>query len=146
VNPFSKNNYSLYDSINQIPSIKNEMMKNPKPLPQSATPTEQQSLDAIEQLKDTLTDMAKLRRSLRSLQEGGFRLMPDTRRLKVQPVFRETQADPYNFHPGIDLCGRWLSNAGFECEQHVNVIALHRLLIIFPENALPEPGRLRKLA
>ncbi|HEY4149373.1 MAG TPA: hypothetical protein VGM41_10605 [Chitinophagaceae bacterium] len=70
------------------------MMKNPKPLPQSATPTEQQSLDAIEQLKDTLTDMAKLRRSLRSLQEGGFHLMPDTRRLKVQPVFRETRQTP----------------------------------------------------
>ena len=121
-------------------------MKNPKPLASVATPTEQQSLDSIEQLKNTLANMAKLRRSLNVLQEGGFHLMPDTRRLKIQPVYRKTVDNPYKTLPGITLCGRWLNYAGFQSEQHVNVITLRGLIIIFPENDQPEPGKLRRLA
>src|SRR5438552_821764 len=122
------------------------MMKNPKPLSSGAIPPEQQFLDSIEQVKNTLTNMAKLRRSLNVLQEGGFHLMPDTRRLKIQPIFRQTRDNPYNTLPGITLCGRWLNYAGFQSEQHVNVITLRGHIIIFPESEQPEPGKLRRLA
>ncbi len=107
-------------------------------------PTEQQSLEALEQLREALTNMGQLRQHLTNLRNGGFTLLPESRRLKVQPVLREKQSDPYHIVPSLQLCGDWLSQAGFEYNQYVRIITLNQLLIICPETA-PLHGKLRSI-
>jgi len=108
-------------------------------------PTEQQSLEALEQLRDALGNMGQLRQNLNQLREGGFTLLPESRRLKVQPVPREKLSDPYHVVPSLQLCGDWLRQTGFEYNCHVRIITLHQLLIICPEKILPQPGKLRRM-
>lgn len=105
-----------------------------------ATATEQQSLNALTHLREALTNMGQLRQSLNTLREGGFVLMPDSRRIKVMPEVREKFTDPYHTVPVIRLCGDWLHKAGFVYNEHVRIITLHQLLIICPEEALPQAG------
>jgi len=96
-------------------------------------PVEQQSLEALEQLREALTNMGQLRQNLANLRDAGFALLPESRRLKVQPVLREKQSDPYHSVPSLQLCGDWLRQAGFEHSQYVRIISLNQLLIICPE-------------
>ncbi|HEX7845884.1 MAG TPA: SymE family type I addiction module toxin [Chitinophagaceae bacterium] len=107
-------------------------------------PTEQQSLEALDQLREALANMGQLRQSLTNLRTAGFTLLPESRRLKVQPVFREKPDDLYYNIPSIQLCGEWLKNAGFDYSQYVRVIALNQLLIICPE-ATALHGRLKSV-
>ena len=107
-------------------------------------PTEQQSLEALEQLRNALTNMGQLRQNLANLRDGGFTLLPESRRLKVQPHFREIQGNPYYNVPSLKLCGEWLRQAGFEHDQHVRIITLNQLLIICPET-LPRLGKLKSV-
>ena len=107
-------------------------------------PTEQQSLEALEQLRNALTNMGQLRQNLANLRESGFTLLPESRRLKVQPVPREKLSDPYHIVPSLQLCGDWLSVAGFEYNQYVRIISLNQLLIICPET-LSQHGKLRSV-
>jgi len=108
-------------------------------------PTEQQSLEALEQLRDALGNMGQLRQNLNQIREGGFTLLPESRRLKVQPVPREKLSDPFHVVPCLHLCGDWLRQTGFEYNNHVRIITLHQLLIICPEEILPQPGKLRRM-
>ena len=108
-------------------------------------PTEQQSLEALEQLRDASTNMGQLRQNLTHLRDAGFTLLPESRRLKVQPVLREKLNDPYHVVPSFQLCGDWLRQAGFEHNQYVRIITLHQLLIICPEQTLPQSGKLRSV-
>ncbi|HEX5153993.1 MAG TPA: SymE family type I addiction module toxin [Parafilimonas sp.] len=111
----------------------------------SIAPTEQQSLEALEQLRDALTNMGHLRQNLTNLRDNGFTLLPENRRLKIQPVLREKQSDPFHIVPSLQLCGDWLKQAGFEHNQYVRIITLDQLLIICPELTLPRPGKLRSV-
>jgi hypothetical protein len=53
---------------------------------QSATaPTEQQALQALEQLKQVLCNIEELHQSLNLLRKSGFSILPQSRRLKIQP-------------------------------------------------------------
>src|SRR5690242_8525945 len=116
-----------------------------KKLTSTIVPTEQQSLEALDQLRDALTNMGQLRQNLTSLRNGGFTLLPESRRLKVQPVFREKQSDPYHHVPSLQLCGDWLQHAGFEYNQYVRIITLNQLLIICPEQTSSQPGKLKSI-
>lgn len=107
-------------------------------------PTEQQSLEALEQLQEALTNMGQLRQNLTNLRNGGFTLLPESRRLKVLPVYRKKQSDPYYTVPSLQLSGEWLRQAGFEYNQQVRIITLNQLLIICPETSLLQ-GRLRSV-
>ncbi len=107
-------------------------------------PTEQQSLEALDKLRDALTNMGQLRQNLANLRENGFTLLPESRRLKVQPVPREKLSDPFHIVPSLQLCGDWLSVAGFEYNQYVRIISLNQLLIICPDT-LAQHGKLRSV-
>jgi len=108
-------------------------------------PTEQQSLEALDRLRDALTNMGQLRQNLTHLRDSGFTLLPESRRLKVQPVFREKMNDPYHRVPSLQLCGDWLRQVGFEHNHYVRIITLNQLLIICPEQTLAHPGKLRSV-
>jgi len=107
-------------------------------------PTEQQSLEALDQLREALTNMGQLRQNLANLRTGGFTLLPESRRLKVQPILREKQSDPYHNVPSLQLCGEWLRQAGFEYNEYVRIITLNQLLIICPETS-PLHSKLRSI-
>lgn len=67
--------------------------------------------------------------------------LPFTRRLKLQPLIRESQSDPFHRVPGLTLCGEWLKSAGFKENTHVRILSLRELLVIFPEAVPPQKPR-----
>ncbi len=105
-------------------------------------PIETHSTEAAEQLQVALANMEQLRNNLGHLRSGGFTLLPESRRLKVQPIHRERDNDPYYVVPSLQLCGSWLQKTGFESNQHARIITLHQLLVICPEEILPVSGKL----
>lgn len=108
-------------------------------------PAEQQTIQALEQLKQLLTHMDVLRQNLSAL-DNSFMRLPQSRRLKISPLHRENQSDPYHIVPHLHLCGDWLQETGFECYNHVRIITLQRLLLIFPEQKKEAlPARRRRL-
>jgi hypothetical protein len=120
-------------------------MKQHKTTPTPVVPTEQQCLDDLTHLQEALGNMGQLRQSLHSLRDNGFAMMPESRRLKVQPEFRETFSKPQQIVPVIRLCGNWLQQAGFDYNSHVRIITLHQLLIVCPEKIELQPGKLRRM-
>lgn len=104
----------------------------------ATAPTEQQTLQALEQLKQALNIVEQLRQHLDLMRGSGFSLLPQSRRLKIQPLYRETFEEPYHIASCLHLAGDWLQACGFKHGHHARVITLHQLLIICPET-LPAP-------
>lgn len=95
---------------------------------------EQKVLDALGNLKVTVSNMGDLRKSLAKLQKGDFSLLPDTRMLKVHTHLRTNGRKPTIACPEIILRGNWLEKAGFNHDdQWVHVITMNELIIITPE-------------
>ena len=82
---------------------------------------------------EVLRHLENIKKNLTSFKEESIFHLPFTRRLKVQPIVRETDYDLHHTVPSFTLCGEWLKNAGFTENRHVRIIALNELLIIFPE-------------
>lgn len=82
---------------------------------------------------EILHHLENIKQHLAFFKEENIFHLPFTRRLKVQPVVRETDYDPYHTIPSFALCGEWLKNAGFTENGHVRIITLKELLVIFPE-------------
>ena len=110
-------------------------MKHKNIIIEKIVPSEQQSLEALQNLTETLADMGRFRQSLTILQHSGFTLLPDSRRLRIQPLYRERVDDPHHTVPGLHLSGKWLYEAGFNYPQHARIISLPELLIICPEQS-----------
>ena len=95
---------------------------------------EQKVLEALGNLKVTVTNMGDLRKSLAKLQKGDFSLLPDTRMLKVHTFLRTNGRKPTIACPEIVLRGNWLEKAGFNFDdQWVHVITMNEMIIITPE-------------
>jgi hypothetical protein len=118
-------------------------MKHNNIIVEKIVPTEQQSLEALQNLTETLSNMGQLRQSLTILQHSGFTLLPESRRLKIQPLYREREDDPHHTVPGLHLSGEWLKQAGFNHHRHARIISLHELLIICPEESSQPFGVLK---
>jgi hypothetical protein len=80
-----------------------------------------------------IADMLQLQQSLILLENESLSQLPASRRLKIQPLFRERDYDRYNQVPGINLSGKWLMDSGFHYHQHARVIPMEGLLVICPE-------------
>jgi len=107
-------------------------MKELKPLSTTA-PVASITTDApddIPRLKTILTRINRLRHILRELKQQGFHLLPNSRRLKIQPVYRPTLGDPYGTVPSITLSGVWLEKNGFNSSGHIRIIPFNGLIII----------------
>lgn len=118
-------------------------MKQQKTTP-TPEPTEQKCLNALVHLQEALGNMGQLRQSLHSLRDNGFALLPESRRVKVQPEYRDPITKPEYIVPVIRISGEWLKQVGFDCHAHVRIIALNQLLIICPEQQPVQPiGRRR---
>jgi hypothetical protein len=87
---------------------------------------------------EIMNHLENLKQSIGLFQQEAVFFLPFTRRLKVQPLPREIQGNPYNTVPSFTLCGNWLKHSGFAGNSHVRIITLKELLIIFPESA-PAP-------
>ena len=85
---------------------------------------------------ETLHHLENIKQSLDHFKEQSIFSLPFTRRLKLQPLPRETFDDPYRTVPTFTLCGGWLKHLGFEENRHVRIITLKELLVIFPEAPL----------
>jgi len=59
---------------------------------------------------------------------------PTVRYLKLQPFYRQSQANciykSYKKVPELRLCGNWLEEAGFLPENYVSVTVMDKLLVI----------------
>ena len=80
-----------------------------------------------------IADMLQLQQSLLLLENESLSKLPASRRLKIQPLFRERDYDQFNQVPGINLSGKWLSDSGFHYHQHARIIPMNGLLVICPE-------------
>jgi len=119
-------------------------MKQLQPLSPFTIPSGLQTPEDADRLKNILIKMAHMRQVLGEMHEEGFHLIPNSRRLKIQSVSRNVESGLPSIAPSIHLSGWWLQKTGFECYEHVYIINLPRLIIICPENLLPEPRRLKK--
>jgi len=82
-----------------------------------------------------IADMLQLQKSLLLLENESLSRLPSSRRLKIQPLFRERDYDQFNQVPGINLSGKWLMDSGFHYHKHARIIPMSGLLIICPEKA-----------
>jgi hypothetical protein len=80
-----------------------------------------------------IADMLQLQQSLLLLENENLSQLPASRRLKIQPLYRERDYDQYNQVPGINLSGKWLMDSGFHYHQHARIIPMNGLLVICPE-------------
>src|SRR5689334_2953419 len=80
-----------------------------------------------------IADMLQLQQSLLLLENECLSKLPASRRLKIQPLFRERDYDQFNQVPGINLSGKWLMDSGFHYHQHARIIPMNGLLVICPE-------------
>lgn len=105
--------------------------------------TEQQSLNEMNNIKEVFNHTSQLQLALTRLRQNGFALLPESRRLKIQPVIREKLYEPQHTIPAINLCGDWLQQAGFEYNRYVRIIPLYELLIICPGENGQQTGKLK---
>jgi toxic protein SymE len=102
---------------------------------QTVVPNQAQDyVTQLQNLKQVFNQMEQIRQILQPLRENGFPLAKDSRRLLVQPKHRQSNTWPHTSVPEINLCGKWLQDIGFEPHQHIRVITLNELIIIYPES------------
>jgi hypothetical protein len=84
-------------------------------------------------VEKVIADMMQLQQSLLMLEKEGLSLLPSTRRLKIQPLIRERDHDPFHTVPGLNLNGKWLMDSGFNYHEHARIIPMAGMLVICPE-------------
>lgn len=96
------------------------------------------------ELPDLYSAIQQLRYLIEVFQQHGFAIGPKARRLTIQ---KHTYNDPSLYGskpnnrtpvPQIRIMGRWLQELGFKPYDHVRIIGLKELLIVYPEMLLPD--------
>jgi hypothetical protein len=106
-------------------------MKNQKTI--SEPPVVNIPLPVFSNAEIVIADMLQLQQSLLLLENESLSKLPASRRLKIQPLYRERDYDQFNQVPGINLSGKWLMDSGFHYHQHARIIPMNGLLVICPE-------------
>ena len=93
---------------------------------------EEKAHRGLQYLRDALVSIVDQRQALSKSQQKVFDLIPESHSIKIQEQF----SDNHEKIPELHFKGKWLLEAGFQCNQQASVFIIQDMLVICPDAAL----------